>query len=216
MAVEASLSALQGVSALPALHLAVLGALAFVVLAFAGRVVYRNLPSSQPPILEGIPYIGGLLKFASVRASRGGLRGATAAGVAGPRPPQTRRRRAAGQWPRALRSRPPGAHTSLPPGTCRARAAPCAPPPHPSPAHQTARPRPRHPRPPKPRARAQGPWRLMEQGYSQLGEVFTVPVAHKRVTFLIGPDVAPHFFKATDDEMSQTEVRRRARGQRGR
>jgi hypothetical protein len=46
----------------------------------------------------------------------------------------------------------------------------------------------------------------MHSGYDQLGEVFTVPVAHKRVTFLIGPDVAPHFFKATDDEMSQTEV----------
>jgi hypothetical protein len=47
----------------------------------------------------------------------------------------------------------------------------------------------------------------MTKGYAQLGEVFTVPVAHKRVTFLIGPDVAPHFFKGTDDEMSQTEVR---------
>jgi hypothetical protein len=46
----------------------------------------------------------------------------------------------------------------------------------------------------------------MHSGYAQLGEVFTVPVVHKRVTFLIGPDVAPHFFKATDDEMSQTEV----------
>jgi hypothetical protein len=46
----------------------------------------------------------------------------------------------------------------------------------------------------------------MTKGYEQLGEVFTVPVAHKRVTFLIGPDVAPHFFKGTDDEMSQTEV----------
>jgi sterol 14-demethylase len=32
-------------------------------------------------------------------------------------------------------------------------------------------------------------------------------VAHKRVTFLIGPEVAPHFFKAGDDEMSQSEVR---------
>lgn len=53
---------------------------------------------------------------------------------------------------------------------------------------------------------AGGPWKLMHTGYEQLGEVFTVPVAHKRVTFLIGPDVAPHFFKATDDEMSQTEV----------
>ncbi len=48
--------------------------------------------------------------------------------------------------------------------------------------------------------------KLMTQGYAQLGEVFTVPVAHKNVTFLLGPDVAPHFFKATDDEMSNTEV----------
>ena len=46
----------------------------------------------------------------------------------------------------------------------------------------------------------------MEEGYGKLGEVFTVPVAHKRVTFLIGPDVVPHFFKATDDEMSQQEA----------
>jgi sterol 14-demethylase len=49
----------------------------------------------------------------------------------------------------------------------------------------------------------------MEDGYAKLGEVFTVPVAHKRVTFLIGPEVSPHFFKATDDEMSQSEVRLR-------
>lgn len=46
----------------------------------------------------------------------------------------------------------------------------------------------------------------MEEGYAKLGDAFTVPVAHKRVTFLIGPDVAPHFFKATDEELSQTEV----------
>ncbi|KAF6265917.1 sterol 14 desaturase [Scenedesmus sp. NREL 46B-D3] len=53
---------------------------------------------------------------------------------------------------------------------------------------------------------AGGPWKLMEEGYAKLGDAFTVPVAHKRVTFLIGPDVAPHFFKATDEELSQTEV----------
>lgn len=46
----------------------------------------------------------------------------------------------------------------------------------------------------------------MEEGYNEHGEVFTVPVAHKRVTFLIGPDVSPHFFKASDEEMSQSEV----------
>lgn len=48
--------------------------------------------------------------------------------------------------------------------------------------------------------------KLMTDGYAKHGEVFTVPVAHKNITFLIGPDVAPHFFKATDDEMSNTEV----------
>lgn len=48
--------------------------------------------------------------------------------------------------------------------------------------------------------------KLMQDGYAKHGEVFTVPVALKRITFLIGPDVAPHFFKASDDEMSQTEV----------
>lgn len=52
----------------------------------------------------------------------------------------------------------------------------------------------------------QGPWPLMTEGYAKYGEVFTVPVAHKRITFLIGPDVAPHFFNASDDKMSQTEV----------
>jgi hypothetical protein len=47
----------------------------------------------------------------------------------------------------------------------------------------------------------------MHEGYAKHGEVFTVPVAHKRITFLIGPSVVPHFFNATDDKMSQTEVR---------
>mmetsp|Transcript_6366 Transcript_6366/g.14126 ORF Transcript_6366/g.14126 Transcript_6366/m.14126 type:complete len:494 (+) Transcript_6366:74-1555(+) len=53
---------------------------------------------------------------------------------------------------------------------------------------------------------AKGPWGLLTDGYKKHGEVFTVPVAHKRITFLIGPDAAPHFFKAGDDELSQTEV----------
>ena len=34
-----------------------------------------------------------------------------------------------------------------------------------------------------------------------------MPVLHKKITFLIGPDVAPHFYKAPDMEMSQEEVR---------
>lgn len=49
--------------------------------------------------------------------------------------------------------------------------------------------------------------KLMADGYAKHGEVFTVPIVNRRVTFLIGPDVVSHFFKGTDDEMSQTEVR---------
>ncbi len=49
--------------------------------------------------------------------------------------------------------------------------------------------------------------KLMAQGYARHGEVFTVPVLHKKITFLLGPKVSGHFFKANDEEMSQKEVR---------
>lgn len=48
---------------------------------------------------------------------------------------------------------------------------------------------------------------LLQGGYAAHGEVFTVPVLTQRVTFLVGPVVSPHFFKASDEEMSQKEVR---------
>ena len=53
----------------------------------------------------------------------------------------------------------------------------------------------------------QGPILLLQQGYKRHGEVFTVPVLHKKITFILGPHASPHFYKATDDDMSQTEVR---------
>lgn len=81
-----------------------------------GRVLLNAFPGKRPPVFEGIPFIGGLLKF------------------------------------------------------------------------------------------SKGPYKLMEAGYAKHGEVFTVPVAHKRVTFLIGNETIPHFFKAPDHEMSQSEV----------
>ena len=37
-------------------------------------------------------------------------------------------------------------------------------------------------------------------------QVFTVPVLHLRMTFLIGPAVSTHFYNASDDLMSQKEV----------
>jgi len=51
-----------------------------------------------------------------------------------------------------------------------------------------------------------GPRKLLEKNYKAYGEVFTVPLLHKRMTFLIGPYAANHFFKATDEELSQSEV----------
>ncbi len=48
--------------------------------------------------------------------------------------------------------------------------------------------------------------KLMTQGYARHGEVFTVPVLHKNITFLLGPRVSAHFFKANDEEMSQKDV----------
>lgn len=37
---------------------------------------------------------------------------------------------------------------------------------------------------------------LMSECYPKYGQVFTVPVMHKRITFLLGPEVTTHFFKA--------------------
>jgi hypothetical protein len=36
----------------------------------------------------------------------------------------------------------------------------------------------------------------MADSFKKHGAVFTVPLFHRRVTFLIGPEVSPHFYKA--------------------
>ena len=51
-----------------------------------------------------------------------------------------------------------------------------------------------------------GPMKLMANAFPTHGEVFSVPVCHKRITFLLGPKVSQFFFKAKDVEMSQKEV----------
>ena len=51
-----------------------------------------------------------------------------------------------------------------------------------------------------------GPLPLIKRVYPTLGSVFTVPLLHKRITFLLGPEVASHFFKASEDDLSQKEV----------
>ena len=37
-------------------------------------------------------------------------------------------------------------------------------------------------------------------------QVFTVPLLHLRMTFIVGPSVSPHFYNGRDDMMSQKEV----------
>lgn len=51
-----------------------------------------------------------------------------------------------------------------------------------------------------------GPILLIAEYYPKLGSVFTVNIFHKRITFLIGPEVSAHFFKAPEEDVSQEEV----------
>jgi len=50
------------------------------------------------------------------------------------------------------------------------------------------------------------PVKMCMRCYEQYGPVFTVPIAHKRLTFLIGPEAQEAFCKANDDTLSQNEV----------
>jgi hypothetical protein len=36
---------------------------------------------------------------------------------------------------------------------------------------------------------------MMGDAFKKHGQVFTVPLFHRRVTFLLGPEVSPHFYK---------------------
>lgn len=52
---------------------------------------------------------------------------------------------------------------------------------------------------------ASNPLDLVWDGYAKKGEVFTVRLFHKRLTFLIGPAACETFFKASDLELDQSE-----------
>lgn len=52
----------------------------------------------------------------------------------------------------------------------------------------------------------QSPVKMTRRCYDQYGPVFTIPMAHKRLTFLIGPEAQEAFCKANDDTLSQNEV----------
>ncbi|XP_078440764.1 CYTOCHROME P450 51G1 [Wolffia australiana] len=51
-----------------------------------------------------------------------------------------------------------------------------------------------------------GPIVLIREEYPKLGSVFTVKLVNKHITFLIGPEVSAHFFKAPETDLSQQEV----------
>lgn len=51
-----------------------------------------------------------------------------------------------------------------------------------------------------------GPVIMAQEEYKKLGPVFTCKVLTKNITFLIGPEVCDHFFKAPESELSQKEV----------
>ncbi|KZV20615.1 obtusifoliol 14alpha-demethylase [Dorcoceras hygrometricum] len=51
-----------------------------------------------------------------------------------------------------------------------------------------------------------GPIVMLREEYPKMGSVFTLKLLNKNMTFLIGPEVSAHFFKAPESELSQQEV----------
>ena len=52
---------------------------------------------------------------------------------------------------------------------------------------------------------AEGPLAIVQTGYDKLGDIFRVKVAHRGLTFVVGP-AAQLFFSGSDAELSQREV----------
>lgn len=53
---------------------------------------------------------------------------------------------------------------------------------------------------------AKSPVKMVRRCYDDYGPVYTVPIFHKRLTFLVGPEAQEIFFRASDDVLSQNEV----------
>lgn len=53
---------------------------------------------------------------------------------------------------------------------------------------------------------AKNPVKFIETGLKSYGEVYTVQMLHKNLTFLLGTEAAQPFFSLPDDKMSQSEV----------
>lgn len=55
---------------------------------------------------------------------------------------------------------------------------------------------------------AKNPVAFIEKCYRKYGNIYTVPMLHKNLTFLLGPEVSAPFYQLPDDKMSQNEVYR--------
>ncbi|KAM0870657.1 hypothetical protein ACQ4PT_039885 [Festuca glaucescens] len=53
---------------------------------------------------------------------------------------------------------------------------------------------------------AKGPLQVIRDAHAEMGSVFTVRLLHRKVIFLVGPDVSSHFYQGLDSEISQDEV----------
>lgn len=53
---------------------------------------------------------------------------------------------------------------------------------------------------------AKNPVEFITKCLDKFGPIYTVPILHKNLTFLLGPEVSAPFFKLNDDYMSQPEV----------
>eukprot|EP01038_Epipyxis_sp_PR26KG_P007880 gene7880-10696_t len=53
---------------------------------------------------------------------------------------------------------------------------------------------------------AKNPVDFVKVCFGKFGPIYTVPMLHKNLTFLIGPEVSAPFFQLNDDMMSQSEV----------
>ncbi|KAJ8431693.1 hypothetical protein Cgig2_006549 [Carnegiea gigantea] len=51
-----------------------------------------------------------------------------------------------------------------------------------------------------------GPIIVLREEYPKLGNVFALSLVHNNITFLIGPEVSAHFFKASESDLSQQEA----------
>ena len=58
----------EGVAALPPAALYLVGTVVFLLALAALRVITNQLSTKAPPTFEGIPFVGGIIKFVQARA----------------------------------------------------------------------------------------------------------------------------------------------------